>query len=102
MLPLLLAGKGNEHPPTLIFTGATASLRGSALFAVLASSKFVIRAISQSLAREFGPQGVHVAHVIVDGPIAEEAKSVQRGIPVEAMIDPDEVSVALVGGTCAW
>lgn len=52
---------------TLIFTGATASLKGSAQFAAFAPAKFATRALSQSLAREFGPQGVHVAHVIVDG-----------------------------------
>ncbi|KKA17784.1 7-alpha-hydroxysteroid dehydrogenase [Rasamsonia emersonii CBS 393.64] len=74
-LPLLLKGvdqsgeKKLEHPPTLIFTGATASVRGSATFATFATGKFALRALSQSLAREFGPQGVHVAHVIVDGVI---------------------------------
>lgn len=57
------------HPPTLIITGATASVRGSARFATFAAGKFAARALGQSLAREFGPQGVHVAHVIVDGVI---------------------------------
>eukprot|EP00026_Physarum_polycephalum_P016064 Phypoly_transcript_16896.p1 GENE.Phypoly_transcript_16896~~Phypoly_transcript_16896.p1 ORF type:complete len:234 (+),score=38.37 Phypoly_transcript_16896:92-793(+) len=52
---------------TLLFTGATASVRGSAYFAAFASGKFSLRALSQSLAREFGPQGIHIAHVIVDG-----------------------------------
>lgn len=50
-------------------TGATASLRGSANLASFATSKFGLRALSQSLAREFGPQGVHVSHIIVDGVI---------------------------------
>jgi NAD(P)-dependent dehydrogenase (short-subunit alcohol dehydrogenase family) len=54
---------------TIIFTGATAALRGSARFAALATGKFGLRALAQSTAREFGPQGVHVAHVIIDGQI---------------------------------
>ncbi|EYE92935.1 oxidoreductase, short chain dehydrogenase/reductase family [Aspergillus ruber CBS 135680] len=70
-LPLLLKAKEAtlKHPPTLIFTGATASLKGSATFSAFASGKFALRALAQSLAREFGPQGVHVAHVILDGVI---------------------------------
>ena len=55
---------------TLIYTGATASLRGGAGFAGFALSKFGLRALSQSLAREFGPQGIHVAHTVIDGQIA--------------------------------
>lgn len=54
---------------TLLFTGATASLRGSAGFHNIAVSKFGLRALAQSMAREFGPEGIHVAHVIVDGQI---------------------------------
>lgn len=54
---------------TLLFTGATASLRGSAGFHNVAVSKFGLRALAQSMAREFGPEGIHVAHVIVDGQI---------------------------------
>ncbi len=57
-------GKG-----TILFTGATASLRGAAKFGGLAVPKFGLRALAQSMAREFGPQGVHVAHVIIDGQI---------------------------------
>src|SRR3712207_37580 len=54
---------------TIVFTGATASLRGSARFSCLAVGKFGLRALAQSMAREFGPQGIHVAHVIIDGQI---------------------------------
>lgn len=57
---------------TVLFTGASASLRGKPPFAAFASAKAGLRAIAQSMAREFGPQGVHVAHVIVDGGIAGE------------------------------
>jgi len=54
---------------TILFTGATASLKGSARFAGLAVGKFGLRALAQSLAREFGPQGIHVAHIVIDGQI---------------------------------
>lgn len=54
---------------TVIFTGATASLRGGANFAAFAAAKFATRAVAQSMAREFGPQGIHVASVVVDGGI---------------------------------
>jgi NAD(P)-dependent dehydrogenase (short-subunit alcohol dehydrogenase family) len=57
---------------TMLFTGATASLRGSAGFAAFAGAKHALRALAQSLARELGPQGIHVAHVVVDGAIDTE------------------------------
>jgi NAD(P)-dependent dehydrogenase (short-subunit alcohol dehydrogenase family) len=57
---------------TILFTGATASLRGGAGFVNLASPKFALRALAQCMARELGPQGVHVAHVIIDGQIESE------------------------------
>ncbi len=58
-----------ERAQTIIFTGATASLRGSANFGAFASAKHALRALAQSMARELGPQGIHVAHVVVDGAI---------------------------------
>ncbi|PQE19534.1 short-chain dehydrogenase protein [Rutstroemia sp. NJR-2017a WRK4] len=70
VLPLLLDSvSSSPHPPSLIVTGATASLRGGAQLSSFASGKFALRATTQSLAREFGPQGVHVAHAIIDGVI---------------------------------
>jgi NAD(P)-dependent dehydrogenase (short-subunit alcohol dehydrogenase family) len=54
---------------TILYSGATASLRGSARFAALAVGKFGLRALAQSMARELGPRGIHVAHVIIDGGI---------------------------------
>ena len=54
---------------TIIFTGATASVRGSAGFAAFAGAKHALRALAQSMARELGPQGLHVAHVVIDGAI---------------------------------
>ncbi|MCK7545512.1 SDR family oxidoreductase [Marinobacter bryozoorum] len=54
---------------TIIFTGATASLRGASGFSAFAGAKFALRALAQSMARELGPQGIHVAHSIIDGAI---------------------------------
>jgi NAD(P)-dependent dehydrogenase (short-subunit alcohol dehydrogenase family) len=54
---------------TIVFTGATSSLRGSAGFAAFAGAKHALRALAQSMARELGPQGIHVAHVVIDGAI---------------------------------
>jgi NAD(P)-dependent dehydrogenase (short-subunit alcohol dehydrogenase family) len=54
---------------TILFTGATAALRGSASFAAFATAKHGLRALAQSMARELGPMNIHVAHVIIDGAI---------------------------------
>lgn len=54
---------------TILFTGATASLRGGSGFAAFAGAKFALRALAQSMARELGPKGIHVAHTIIDGAI---------------------------------
>jgi NAD(P)-dependent dehydrogenase (short-subunit alcohol dehydrogenase family) len=64
-IPALLARGGG----TLIFTGASGSLRGKANFAPFAAAKAAVRALAQSVAREFGPQGIHVGHVVIDGGI---------------------------------
>ncbi len=58
---------------TLLFTGATSAMRGSAHFPSLAVGKFGLRALAQSLARELGPRGIHVAHVVIDGQIGSAA-----------------------------
>jgi NAD(P)-dependent dehydrogenase (short-subunit alcohol dehydrogenase family) len=57
---------------TILFTGATASLRGAAGFAAFAGAKHALRALAQSMARELGPQGIHVAHAVIDGAIDTE------------------------------
>ena len=54
---------------TMLFTGASGSLRGKAMFAAFAAAKAGLRAVSQSMARELGPKGIHVAHVVIDGGI---------------------------------
>jgi len=80
---------------SIVFTGATASLRGGAGFVNLASPKFALRALAQSLAREAGPQGVHVAHVVIDGQIRSsryEEPGQQRG--PDALLEPDAIADA--------
>ena len=54
---------------TILFTGATASMRGAAGFSAFAGAKHALRALAQSMARELGPKGIHVAHVVIDGAI---------------------------------
>jgi NAD(P)-dependent dehydrogenase (short-subunit alcohol dehydrogenase family) len=71
VLPRLLDAAASE-PRSLLFSGATASLRGRPPFAAFASAKAALRSLAQTLAREFGPRGVHVAHVVIDGGIDGE------------------------------
>lgn len=76
---------------TIIMTGATASLRGAKSFAGFASSKHALRAVAQSMARELGPKGIHVAHVIVDGLI--DPKAGGAGDAARAgMIGPEDIA----------
>ncbi|CAI7587242.1 hypothetical protein CBS147355_9728 [Penicillium roqueforti] len=87
-LPYMLNADAGLCPPTLIFTGATAALKGSSGLSAFAMSKFGTRAMAQSLAREFGPKGVHVSHVIIDGIInTEKTKGFGQDTP-DAKIDP--------------
>lgn len=65
----MVARAGDGRQRTILFTGATASLRGSAHFASFAGAKHALRALAQSMARELGPRGIHVAHVVIDGAI---------------------------------
>jgi NAD(P)-dependent dehydrogenase (short-subunit alcohol dehydrogenase family) len=77
---------------TILFTGATASLRGGANFANLASPKFALRALAQSMARELGPRGIHVAHVIIDGHIGGPAGSDDGGRLPDSRLAPDAIA----------
>ena len=81
---------------SILFTGATASLRGGANFVNLAVGKFGLRALAQSMARELGPKGLHVAHVIIDGQIAAEHRpgraAGERG--PDAMLHDDSIAEA--------
>ena len=78
---------------TILLTGATASLRGSARFLNLAIGKFGLRAVAQSFARDLGPKGVHVAHIIIDGQIESDRpgyRAAERG--GDAVLNPDAIA----------
>jgi len=79
---------------TLLFTGATAALRGGSKFAAFASAKFALRGLAQSLAREFGPQGIHVAHVVIDGIIWTERTRQFPGVTEDTCLHPDAIAQA--------
>jgi NAD(P)-dependent dehydrogenase (short-subunit alcohol dehydrogenase family) len=79
----------------IFFTGATASLRGGVGFAAFASAKFGLRAVAQSAARELGPKGIHVAHLIIDAGVdtawVRERIRTQRGDDALANLAPDQL-----------
>ena len=83
---MLKAGGG-----TIVFTGASASVKGFAQSSVFAMGKFALRGLAQSMARELSPQGIHVAHVIIDGGI----RSAQRPEPADkpdSMLSADAIA----------
>jgi NAD(P)-dependent dehydrogenase (short-subunit alcohol dehydrogenase family) len=96
---------------TVIFTGATASVRGRAEFAAFAGAKHALRALAQSMARELGPKGLHVAHVVIDGAVDG---AFIRGLRPDAaqalaraeILDPAEIARNYVWlhrqARCAW
>ncbi|MEM7494125.1 MAG: SDR family oxidoreductase [Pseudomonadota bacterium] len=84
---------------TIIFTGATASMRGGAGFSAFAGAKFALRALAQSMARELGPKGIHVAHTIIDGAI--DTEWIKQNFPdryalkdQDGILDPDAIADA--------
>ena len=87
---------------SIFFTGATASLRGGSGFAAFASAKFGLRALAQSMARELGPQGIHVAHLVIDAGVDTEfvrerlaAKGIDHSELAEnTLMNPDSVAKA--------
>lgn len=100
-LPLLLKhaeDSSAKHPPTLIFTGATASVKANAQMSGFACAKFAMRALSFSIAREFAPKGVHVAHAIIDGVIdIPRTKEWLKDAPPEAKIDANDIAESYWG-----
>ena len=83
---------------TIIFTGATASIRGGDGFAAFAGAKHAKRALAQSMARELGPKGIHVAHVIIDGAI--DTPWIKKLFPdyfkekkkIDGLMNPDDIA----------
>ena len=89
-LPLMAkSGRG-----AFIVSGATASLRGGAKFAAFASAKFALRGLTQSLAREYQPQGVHVCHAILDGIIDTDRSRALHSLDPAKMMKPADIAEA--------
>jgi NAD(P)-dependent dehydrogenase (short-subunit alcohol dehydrogenase family) len=76
----------------ILFTGASASVKGYALSAPFAMGKFALRGLAQSMARELAPQGIHVAHFVIDGAIAQPGRTSSSDLP-DSMLDPDAIAV---------
>ena len=91
-LPLLLKSTDLKYPPTLIFTGATAAMKGSAMTSAFSTGKFALRSLTQSLSKEFGPKGVHVTHAIIDGIIDIPRTKEWKVDAPDGKISPDAVS----------
>lgn len=84
-----------EPGGTILFTGATASLRGSAGYHTLAVGKFGLRALAQSMARELQPKGIHVAHVVIDGRIQPPPQGQLTHVAsADDMLDPNAIAEA--------
>ncbi len=86
---------------SVLFTGATASIRGGAEYAAFAASKSGLRALAQSMARELVPQGIHVAHVVIDGlidtPVIRERFAEQIAmLPADGALSPEAIGQAFV------
>lgn len=86
---------------TILFTGATASVRGAAGFAAFASAKHGLRALAQSMARELGPQNIHVAHVVIDAAvdtawIGENFPGAAELKDKDGIVDPDDLAANYV------
>lgn len=88
------AAEPSDALGNLLITGATASVKGSARFSTFAASKFALKALSESIAREMGPKGIHVAHFIIDGLIVTERTTGMFGDKWEphTRMDPDNIA----------
>jgi NAD(P)-dependent dehydrogenase (short-subunit alcohol dehydrogenase family) len=75
----------------ILFTGASASVKGYAQSAPFAMGKFALRGLAQSMAREFAPQGIHVAHFVIDGAIRNPGRTEPPDRP-DSMLDPDAIA----------
>lgn len=69
ILPTMLDRHDKKGKGTILVTGATASIKAGSQFSAFSSAKFALRGLTQSLAREFSPQGIHIAHIIIDGAV---------------------------------
>ena len=81
-----------KNSGAIFFTGASASVKGYALSAPFAMGKFALRGLAQSMARELSPQGIHVAHFVIDGAIARPDRTPPSPMP-DSMLEPDAIAV---------
>jgi NAD(P)-dependent dehydrogenase (short-subunit alcohol dehydrogenase family) len=86
---------------TILFTGATASVRGREGFAAFAAAKHGLRAVAQSMARELGPEGIHVAHVVIDGAVdgvftRENRADAEALLARDEILKPEDIAQAFV------
>lgn len=95
-LRLMLAQQGRCEKQSLLFTGASASMRGKAGFAAFASGKGALRMLAQSIAREFGPQGIHVGHVVIDGVIEGEKVRSQFREYIDALGEDGALKISAI------
>lgn len=77
---------------SIFFTGASASVKGYAQSAPFAMGKFALRGLAQSMARELGPKGIHVAHFVIDGGVASASRPVPADGPSDSLLDPDAIA----------
>jgi NAD(P)-dependent dehydrogenase (short-subunit alcohol dehydrogenase family) len=82
-----------QQSGAIFFTGASASVKGYALSAPFAMGKFALRGLAQSMARELSPQGIHVAHFVIDGGI-RSAKKAEPADKPDSMLDPDAIAAS--------
>jgi NAD(P)-dependent dehydrogenase (short-subunit alcohol dehydrogenase family) len=82
----------NKHG-AILFTGASASVKGYAQSAPFAMGKFALRGLAQSMARELSPQGIHIAHFVIDGGIRSAARTEPTDRP-DSMLDPDAIALS--------
>jgi NAD(P)-dependent dehydrogenase (short-subunit alcohol dehydrogenase family) len=82
-----------RHHGAILFTGASASVKGYAQSAPFAMGKFALRGLAQSMARELSPQGIHVAHFVIDGGIRSAARGEPAGQP-DSLLDPDAIAAS--------
>jgi len=75
----------------LLFTGASASVKGYPQSSPFAMSKFALRGLAQSLARELAPRGIHVAHFVIDGGIASASRPESQDAP-DSLLDPEAIA----------
>ena len=80
---------------TILFTGASASVKGYPLSASFAMGKFALRGLAQSMARELHPKGIHVAHIVIDGGIRSATRVASPDAP-DSMLDPDAIAAAML------